>query len=570
MRRMNRNMLRKVITGSLVMLLGSVVAGCGSSDGVDAAAPAAATGPLGSAAVSDKSGCELAVYPSAEWTQCAAQNAAISLEHTQLILPQGMDAFATSGDYQQARLQTLLADPERQPNPNFATLGSCPVDPRLTHWPDAGGIVESVLFTSRAGGTLSGHVWATQEGPAKRPGIVIINGSIIACEEVYWFVAQALAKAGFVVMTFDVQGEGMSDQFGESPDQLEQAFAGTPLVGLLGPTPPTGLGLGGNGLPFYDGGTDALNYFLSTPANPYVPVPSRSSGTSHAPKQERRVAAGLNNAHNPLWQMLDANSIGLAGHSYGAIASSWLGQSDPRVDAVVAWDSLCVPVWPSLDELVAFATAPVNQIAGVPAPLSYGFHPECFAAPEGPAPALAKPALGLNGDYLLAPAPYLTPPEPLAKSQSSVTYSAAGVDSGNIVIRGGTHLDFNDEPIGFTPTTLRGLDIVAWYTTAWFAKYLQHDSKADRMLLSARWRDDRVKGEVDVAGDPNVFSWHYLSRLDITLSGGQRFQCENLRNGCIGQFKASEDCGPEEYSFAAVSNAPGAGPPLLCETARGN
>src|SRR5205807_6803867 len=112
-------------------------------------------------------------------------------------------------------------------------------------------------------------------GPSRRPGIVITNGSIQADEQLYWFVAQTLAKAGYVVFTSDPQGQGQSDEFGESPDQNEGSPAQT------------------DGRPFYDGTEDALNFFLSTAKRPYEPVASCSSGTSHAPKQDRRVRAAL-------------------------------------------------------------------------------------------------------------------------------------------------------------------------------------------------------------------------------------------------------------------------------------
>jgi hypothetical protein len=130
-----------------------------------------------------------------------------------------------------------------------------------------------VLYTSRSGATISGHVWATTAGPASRPGIVITNGSIVGYEQAYWFLAQALARAGFVVMTFDTQGEGMSDQFGAAPDQREDAFAGIPVLGLLGPRALSADSLGGSGLPFYDGTQDALDFLLSTPSHRFEPRP---------------------------------------------------------------------------------------------------------------------------------------------------------------------------------------------------------------------------------------------------------------------------------------------------------
>jgi len=549
------------------LVLGGLLAGCGSSGDVGTStADNGTSSALGSAPISEKTRCELAPYPSLEWTLCEAENLGVSQSSQAAYAPLFPQVVTATLAYQQARAQLLLTDPERQPNPNTCTtVIPCPMDPRLQNWPDADGIVEPVLYTSRSGATMSGHVWATKSGPAKRPGIVFMNGSILALDEEYWYLAQALAKAGFVVMTFDVQGEGMSDQFGEAPDEREDAFASTPVLGLLGPTPTRDM-LGGNGFAFYDGGMDALEFFLSTPTKPYVPVPSRTTGTSHDPKHQRRVAAGLNTAYNPLWQIVDTHSLGLAGNSYGAVAASWLGQQDPRISAVVALDNLCVPTSPSPDEFTAFSNAPVNQPAG--GAMLYGFAPECFGAPEGPAPAITKPALGLTVDYLLAPFPYYAPTRPEDKSVASHTYSAAGVDTGTLVVRGGTHLEGPDVPVGFVPQSPRGRDVIAWYTTAWFAKYLQHNPNADRMLMSARWRDDAAAGAVDPGGDANIYSWHYLSRLDITLASGARYTCENLRNGCAGQYRAvTEDCGPADYSVIAVDNAPGAAPPMVCEAA---
>ena len=151
---------------------------------------------------------------------------------------------------------------------------------------------------------------------------MITNGSVQAPERLYWFAAQTLAKAGYVVLTSDPQGQGQSDERGEAPDENEGSPAQT------------------DGRPFFDGTQDALEFFLSTPKSVYKPRPSCDSGTSHAPKQNRRVASGLNAAYNPLWQLLNPKKIGLAGHSFGAAGVSFVGQKDPRVSAIVAWDNL--------------------------------------------------------------------------------------------------------------------------------------------------------------------------------------------------------------------------------------
>jgi dienelactone hydrolase len=411
------------------------------------------------------------------------------------------------------------ADPERNFMAQLCATGEdgCAGDARLYDWQAKGyGIVKKVTFTARNGATISGRVWWTNAGPAKRPGIVITNGSVQAPERVYWFAAQALAKAGYVVLTWDPQGQGQSDTQGEAPDQDE----GVPAQS--------------DGRPFFDGTEDAINFFFSTPSHPYVPVKSCESGTSHAPKQERRVKAGLNSANNPAWQYLDTGRVGIAGHSYGAAGVSYIGQQDPRVKAIVAWDNLGAAD-PNGGGRTSEKPCPANPALRAPAPIT-------------------KPALGMSADYFIPPTPNTSDPDPLAKSAQSRTYSAKGVDTGEIVIRGGTHYDFDWVPnVGF-PATLRGADEIAWYTTAWFDKYVKGDSTADRRLLTNRWRHDAREAAVDPHGDGNMFSFYYRSRLDIGLSGGGRFLCEDMRPGCAGM--TDDDGFAGDYDFLKIVTSP--------------
>ena len=202
----------------------------------------------------------------------------------------------------------------------------CAGDIRLNNWATNGyGLVRPVLFTARDGATLSGHVWATVAGPARRPGIVITNGSVQADEQMYWYAAQTLAKAGYVVLTFDPQGQGQSDTFGQAPDRDEGVPAQT------------------DGRPFYDGTEDAIDFLLSTPRHPYAPVRSCRPARAMPPSRTRGSQAGLDAAYNPFWQLLDPREIGLVGHSYGAAGVSYIAQWDPRVKAVVALDNLGGP-----------------------------------------------------------------------------------------------------------------------------------------------------------------------------------------------------------------------------------
>ena len=419
-------------------------------------------------------------------------------------------------------------DPGRAFSDHICSTGEdgCAGDARLYQWQTSGyGIVQPVYYTARDGATISGHVWATRSGPAKRPGVVITDGSVQADEQLYWYAAETLAKAGYVVLTFDPQGQGQSDTPGQSPDQQE----GVPAQS--------------DGRPFFDGTEDAINFFLSTPSTPYEPVPSCSTGTSHAAKQDFRVEQALDNAYNPFWAILDSTRIGLAGHSYGAAGVSYIGQWDPRVSAVVAWDNLAAP--------------DPNQKTG-----ASGGGPEELPCPANPAdrtiPPITKPALGLSADYFLPPTPNTSQPNPTAKTTESFAYTSAGVDTGEIIIRGGSHLDFSFIPNVAFGASLRGADLIDWYTTAWFDKYVKsHDPTADARLLTTRWQSDNVEAAIDPNHDGNMFSFYYQSRLDIHLAHGTAFDCEDLRTGCPAM--AGADGAPPDYSYITLDTTPDSG-----------
>ena len=78
------------------------------------------------------------------------------------------------------------------------------------------------------------------------------------------------------------------------------------------------------------------------------------------------------------------------------------------------------------------------------------------------------------------------------------------------------------------------MDQVAWYTTAWFDKYVKRDASADKRLLTTRWHNDAAEAAIDPDRDGNMYSFYYRSRLDIRRAGGGRFKCEDIRSGCAG------------------------------------
>ena len=385
------------------------------------------------------------------------------------------------------RAEIALNDPERDFSGNLCAQhkDGCAGDVRLYRWAESGyGLTYPVLYIGRSGAIISGHIWMTRDGPSKRPGVVITTGSVQAPEELYLFAATTLAKKGYIVMTYDVQGQGRSDTNGEAPDENEGVPSQQPYN-------------------FIAGTEDALNFLHSTPDSEYVPLPSDNSGTVHSARQERRVAEGRNAAYNPAHRFLDTSRIGIIGHSLGASAVSQVCCTGPyasAVDAFVAWDNLSLP--------------------------------------SGITPRV--PAIGMSADYGLVPTPFTAEPNPQSKNSASNAYSAAGIDTAQLNWRGGTHYEWSYIPNPGFGATWRGMDMAAWYTAAWLDKYVKGDPTADARLLTDRWRDDDLEQSIDPDDDGNMFSYHFRSRIDMDLSAGGHVRCENLRDL---QGAPEENCG---------------------------
>ena len=410
-------------------------------------------------------------------------------------------------DVELARIR--VTDPERSSAGNLCSshMDGCAGDVRLYSWETDGfGVRRPLTFVARNGGVLSGHLWYTRFGPPVRPAVVITTGSVQAPEQLYAFAATTLAKRGYVVLTYDVITQGRSDNRGEGPD-----------AGYYQAQSPDA---------FSDGTQDALDFLLSTPATPYRPrFPARKlDGAAlqqdHAPKQARRVAARLSAPFNPVSAMVDPTRIGIVGHSLGAFGVSRIASDDRRVKAVVAWDNLSVGGTSS-------------------------FGPTAYIPPR-------VPALSMSNDYGLTPTPYTSAPDPRGRNAASLEFSRRGVDTMQVNTRGGTHYEYSYIPNPGFPATLRGMDMAAWYTSAWLDRYVKGDAGADARLLTTRWLDDARGKAVDPAGDGNLLSTYLLSRVDIGRGGGSRATCEDLRRGTPGcAALAADGCRVASYSYLA-------------------
>ena len=289
--------------------------------------------------------------------------------------------------------------------------GGSTTDPfrTINRWTAQGrGRVDDISFPATNGAILNGYIFRPPASvPGPYPGVVITTGSIQGYQEMYFWAAQGLAEAGYEVLTYDVQGQGDSDTFPAmehctGPD----ACSGVPFQQAYN---------------FYQGTEDALNFFFSE--------------------------------ENPGRGDLDADRVGLAGHSLGGSAVSNVGQCDPRVKAIVAWDNLA----PATGTCAEMAT---GFPAGTPA-----------------APTNSVPGLGLNAEYFFNPTPQNGEANPDAKNSGYRRLRDAGTDAMQIALRSSTHLEWTYVPY-ILPASRLGERVSMHYTLAWFDRYVKGDESA--------------------------------------------------------------------------------------------
>jgi len=392
--------------------------------------------------------------------------------------------------------------------------GGSTADPfrTISRWTAAGrGVVTPISFAASDGAQLNGYVFSPPKSVPKPasgyPGIVITTGSIQGYQQLYFWAAEGLAEAGYMVMTYDVQGQGSSDTLPSScqPSQAQLAqqsvCPGVPFQQSYN---------------FFQGTEDALNFFFSTPSHPYP-------GPAPSPAATLTTVGQTLNAYNPEYADLDTTRVGIAGHSLGASAVSQVGQCDARVKAIVAWDNL------------APATACVaNQ------PLT-----------------LRTPALGINSEYFFNPEPMTSVPDAHAKDQAFKQLVTAGVDTMQVALRSSMHLEYSYVPY-ILPASSLGERVAFYYTLAWFDHYLRGDPTGLTRLTATTFdgsSDAHSIGAGDYSpqaalADPtdpaagNVpykiaglavadrLSFYYESEYALTSPTGEKTTCSDMRAGC--------------------------------------
>lgn len=288
-----------------------------------------------------------------------------------------------------------------------------------------------VSFVSRTGAKLVGRLWSDGKDGA-HPGVVITPGSIQGTQHMYWWAARSLAKAGYLVLTFDAQGQGESETFGHTNGKNYATTAGFPFQQQPN---------------FVDGTVDAIRFFYATPASPYVP----GTWTPAQVAAQRAAGDATLNWVNPMANVLDRTRLALAGHSAGAGAISKVQQCS---DAADVWKTVATCLGRSYPIKAIVAWDGLNARGLVPV-----------------VPAMNQQADG----YFLNPQPSYTAPDAASHLVSMKAWKDKGVDTYALTVRGGTHMEWVDVPY-ILPSTTYGIRLVDHYTLAWINRYLSPDA----------------------------------------------------------------------------------------------
>ena len=349
-------------------------------------------------------------------------------------------------------------------------------NPLRASWDGSRGLMQKVAFTNRYGALLRGTVYrplphARDPYTGERlrgpfPGVVITTGSVQGSEGMYRWLAEDLAERGYVVLTYDVQGQGTSETFPHENDTVNDLPFCNPFAPARSDELTRCPGVPSQQLSNFVVGTeDALSFFTSTPGKPYS---NPAAGSTKV------------NSHNPYWKLFDRSRdrrtatpgrttrIAIIGHSMGAAAVSKVQGTDRRVETVVALDKLTGP----------HASGALNGDGNVPTVPALALQSEY---------GFSVTPYTMSGGSSLNPTPSPNGPDPHRERATGYDdWAKAGVDSMLVVPRASTHLEYTDIPL-VLPASRYGQDLASAYTQLWLDRYLKH-RRNTAALLGTRFR----------------------------------------------------------------------------------
>ncbi len=332
----------------------------------------------------------------------------------------------------------------------------------------------AVHYRNRYGAAISAHLWAPparfadpvtrRVSRAPYPAAIFVNGAGDT-EEEYWSFAQDLAEHGYVVMTFDPQGAGMSDD------------APTPEATYCDPNgswrKPQEMGVREHGMCAGQNDNGVNSTVGQAPAVASIAIDGRtgSQGTvdvqSLYEELEPNFVFGaldawtwLASRSNPWRRQIDVRRVGLIGHSLGAYAAALVANGDPRRRFAAAV---------SLDSYGRF----MHGVRPTVPTLYEQSEQELFSGPRAAAP----------------------PPEALHGTRRDyAAFTARRLAAMYVVLRSSTHQEFAYVGPEAGQTASRyGQRVATYFALAWLDRYLKGEVRGRRRGDESVQRRDALR-----------------------------------------------------------------------------
>jgi len=354
---------------------------------------------------------------------------------------QGSEDAQANPDYL-AAFDAMRAAWGQEPGHGTEVRGD-PLRHPATRWDGLRGRHQQLWITTAGGGRISAELFAPL-GPGRDgcprlpdglrrqrppyPVVVLLHGGG-AVKEMFWNTAEVVAEHGYLVLDVDANFDPIGGGAPADPPPAEPGFLFA--------------------------ARNALDYMLATP--------------------ERPTSTG---EYNPWWEVADPERVGLIGSSLGAVTLDYLGQTDERVDTVVAYDA-CESV---LEALGAAGPEPASIT-----PDGGGCRSRTSPLTSG---QLNTSRLGFNADYHTpGDTPRTSPPDPHLKDEYTRALAAKGIDAMQVAVRASSHADVADDRARTTGATARsryGQAVMNYYTLAWLDYQLRGRDRATRVQACRR------------------------------------------------------------------------------------
>jgi pimeloyl-ACP methyl ester carboxylesterase len=291
------------------------------------------------------------------------------------------------------------------------------------------------------------------DGGKGLPAVVISDG-LASDQDSYFWLSMTLARAGYIVLTYDPAGQGGSE--GSVANLFTPSVANCTFAGACRDLEDVTRWLVGDPI------TPVVNLKTTTPLVASGPEsthpPVSAAALPSAPIQSPAYAPSGANQMDPALGAINTNDLAIAGHSMGALSLLnylWFqghggngadGQTLPRINAGVALSGAGAT---TADVPIQFQTSDFDGSPTLVGPTIGGI--DLGAGDSGIGYNDMKPLY----DQLRASGP------------GTATLSM-------IVLQGGVHTDFIDTP--FITRTLWSLAVSAHYAQNWFGCFLDHST----------------------------------------------------------------------------------------------